>query len=113
MKVEEAKKLLKLIRDIYDGKEVPEEFANATGLYETYLSELWPPEPDKLVGDWILERFELAQLIDEEKIKQFSRRVSNEFREVLFFANLPNRETIDARVRQMQDLDGTSDFVGE
>lgn len=113
MKVNEAKKLLKLIRDVYSGNALPEEFAEASGLYDSYLSELWPPEPDKLVGDWILERFDLKQFLDEDKVKQFSRNISNELKEVLFFANLPDRASFDARIRQMQTADDAGDFAGE
>lgn len=92
MKVDEARELLSLIKRVYDGEVYPEAFAEATGLYDTYLEELWPVEEDKLIGDWIAKRFSLRLFLDETEIKEFCKRVGDEFREVLFYANFPNQE---------------------
>lgn len=94
MKVEEAREIVSLIKDIYAGKKYPEEFAVKTGLYDTYLEELWPADESKLVGDWISERFNIRLFLEESEVKEFSKRVSDEFRECLFFANLPNTEAV-------------------
>lgn len=94
MKIEEARELLLLIKQIYAGEEYPEKFAEKTGLYDTYLSELWPADEDKIIGDWIAERFSLKLFLNEVEIKEFCKRVGDEFREVLFYANFPNEEVI-------------------
>ena len=113
MKAEKAKELLILLKKIYAGEEAPEKFAEFTGMHETYLEELWPTDQTKLVGDWISRHIDVKLLLDTETIKEFSLKLSKEFQELLFYANLPNHETIKYKIRDLQALDDASSSLIE
>lgn len=84
--IEELKKIKSVIWGIYYEGLDPKEFHTLTGI-ENYMEELYPPEENKYVGDWIEEQFGSSLFFDTEKIKQFYSQQADKITEAYFYAN--------------------------
>lgn len=90
MKLKKLKKLKKLIWDIYYNNEDPKKFFDATGM-DNYLEELYPPEEDKLVGDWIKENIGDTIFFNASLLETYFSDNADRIKKVIFYANLPTK----------------------
>lgn len=87
MKIKETKEAIQTIKKIY-AEELPPEAIKKYYNGSDYLEQLYPKDKTKIVGDWILENFELAVFLDIDRLKEFTQYASKELKSLLFYSNL-------------------------
>jgi hypothetical protein len=106
MDIKTAKLACKRINDLWDNFSEQElnELSSLMGVEPDFLkSEMFPPDPTVIIGDWLLSTFSIEKFLDQSLITEFYNMMGDELQEVLFYANIPDGQTILHRVKTIQE----------
>lgn len=101
MNIKETRKLQELIYNIYYNGEDPAKFGEATGIKD-YMEELYPKDTNKLVGDWISNKFSPKAFLREDELQDGLDQLKKLYRKTIYYANIPNGKTLENVIGELR-----------